>query len=319
MIETRHNEVKFTTSDIKKMIGMYSATQIVKTWEDEAKDSDTGETIKFKRNELLLDSGIRINNDLAESIRFWIEEGSISEVTVTNQRRMAEAREHYGMQTYKAVAKIGIKRHSFLLYAHSVPCALEILTDYIELNYSGCFYITDIKELDYCVILVDRLDTVTKNTANLNIDYRKNDEDVLSEPVEEEEEEDDYDSDEDLGSLLPDGNIDASESLKLKFYQILARINSKDPEGEEEEITKLFIVRTFTATRANMIINKYLADKDEERVRKSENAKPMQIVASIEECKILSVGSFIPYEFSEAYKKANDELPETDDTGATPE
>lgn len=314
MIQTRHNEVKFVTSDTAKMVGMYTAERIIKSWEEEVEDKKTGETLKILRNDLLLDSGIKITNDLAETIRFWIEEGSIKEVTVSNQRRMADAGEHYYFFPYKAVARIGDKRHSFILHALSVANALEILNDYIELNYFGNFYITDIKELDYSVILVDSLDTVTKNTATLNADYRKNDEVELPEiPFEEEDE------DAEIDVFDEDEPEDKDEPLKVKFYKILARINTKESDNEENETTSTFIVRTFTATRASMIINKYLTDKEDERIAENPDAERMNIVASIEECKIINIGGYIPYQFSMAYKTPDNELSETDDTGAASE
>jgi len=65
-------------------------------------------------------------------------------------------------------------------------------------------------------------------------------------------------------------------------------------------------VRTFSAVRANLIIQKYLQDCQEERYQESlehpdRKFVKREILSFIEESKILSVGDFIPRQFSEAY------------------
>ena len=89
MIETRNNEVRYFTSDPAKMINKYTVNRVMKTWTEKVFDDAKGEAIEIERHEILLDKGVLINGDVLSSIRFWIEEGSITEIEVSNQRRMA--------------------------------------------------------------------------------------------------------------------------------------------------------------------------------------------------------------------------------------
>ena len=197
------------------------------------------------------------------------------------------------------MAKIDGKKHSFLLYALSVQNVIEIITDFIELNYSGGFTITDIKELDYCVVLVDKLKSIKQRNLELDIAYL-NDEITMEEYM---------DSKIDNKSENENANIeDDSDDLKLKFYQIGAKIISRIDENDtnEEEYSQTFIVQTFSAVRANLIIEKFLQDQQEKLYIESlshpdRNFIKKQIMSFIEESKIISIGRFIPKIFSEAY------------------
>lgn len=89
MIETRNNEVRYFTSDPAKMLNKFTVNRVVKTWTEKVYDETTKEATEIERHEILLDKGVLINGDILSSIRFWIEEGSIKEIEVSNQRRMA--------------------------------------------------------------------------------------------------------------------------------------------------------------------------------------------------------------------------------------
>lgn len=52
MIETRKTEIRYVTSDPKKMLNMYLAKRVLKTWEESFIDEDTGETVTIERNEM---------------------------------------------------------------------------------------------------------------------------------------------------------------------------------------------------------------------------------------------------------------------------
>ena len=48
-----------------------------------------------------------------------------------------------------------MKKKKFLLKAQSIDQAREIVKDFTELNFKGSFRITQIKEFDYCIVLVE--------------------------------------------------------------------------------------------------------------------------------------------------------------------
>ena len=81
-------------------------------------------------------------------------------------------------------------------------------------------------------------------------------------------------------------------------------------DNPDEEYNQTFIVHTFSAVRANLIIEKYLRDRQEERYLESlknpdNKFVKKQISSFIEESKIINVGGFIPKLFSEAYQEEN--------------
>ena len=299
MIENKKTEERYYTSDPSRMVGKYITQRVYRTYIQELIDKDSGKVESIERHEILFDRGILITPDVLEEIKFWNNEGSIKGIEVSNQKRLSFTQENTYMFPYRTMAKIDGKKHSFLLYALSVQNVIEIITDFIELNYSGGFTITDIKELDYCVVLVDKLKSIKQRNLELDIAYL-NDEITMEEYM---------DSKIDNKSENENANIeDDSDDLKLKFYQIGAKIISRIDENDtnEEEYTQTFIVQTFSAVRANLIIEKFLQDQQEKLYIESlshpdRNFIKKQIMSFIEESKIISIGRFIPKIFSEAY------------------
>ncbi|MBD5585351.1 MAG: RNA polymerase subunit sigma [Clostridia bacterium] len=294
MIETRKNEIRFKTSDPEKMLGKYTVERVMKHWNENVVDSDTGKTMVIERSQILFDRGIYISNDVLSEIRFFLDDGSITEIEVSNQKRMCVECENTSMYPFRAVVAIDGRKHSFLLYATGIKNAMDILNDYVELNYFGRYIIVELKQLDYCVILVDKLKSIRKRNIELDVAYL-NDEISIEQYLDSKIEENDDDMDD-----------SDDDPLKLKFYQIGAKIISRIEDEEDEEYNQTFIVQTFSAVRANLIIEKYLRDRQEERYQKSLDNPDNEfvkrhIMSFIEESKIINVGGFIPKQFSEAY------------------
>lgn len=297
MIESRKTEVRYITDDPKKMLGKWVARRALKTWTEDFLDSDTGQTVSVERNEILLERGTYISPDVLSTINFLMQEGSLKEVEVSNQNRQGILLENHSMFPYKAVAKIDGKRKSFLLYATSIANALAILVDYIELYYKGGFEITDIKEMDYCVILIDRLKSAEARKYELDVEYLKG-EIPLDAFVET--------TCDNIAGGNPDAEDKDDKKESKKFYQIGAHVVLHDDKEGDIEEDHTFIVQTVSAVRANMLIEKWLRDQQEERFNESlkhpeRTFVKYQINSSIEESKILPIGCFIPVNFSEVY------------------
>lgn len=283
MIETRKTEKRYVTSDPKKMLNMYLAKRVLKTWEESFIDEDTGETVNIERNEVLFDRGSLIDQDLLAKIRFSMEADGIKEVEVSSQKRLAFENENKFLYPYLAQAQICDKKYKFLLYATGLENVCLILKDYIELNYQSGFTITMAKEFDSCVILTD------------NLKERKVDDATL------EELKDKYL----LGdSVTQEDDNEESKPDEKKFYQIETKITFGE-EGEEEERTQTFVVNTLNVDRAMMLITHYLKNKEEECEKqakeKGHEFNKREIHAAIESAKPIPVGRFIPKEFSKAY------------------
>lgn len=297
-IETRKTEIRYVTSDPKKMLGKWVARRAFKTWSEDFVDESTGKVVSIERHEILLERGTYISQDVLCTINFMMAEGSLKEVEVSNQNRQGMLLENNSLLPYKAIAKIDGKRKSFLLYANSVANALVILVDYIELHYKGGFEITDIKEMEYCVVIIDRLKSAEARKYELDTAYLKGEiskEDYVESTCDN----------------ITKGNPDAAETdddknETKKFYQIGAHVVLHDDEEGDLEEDHTFIVQTFSAVRANMLIEKWLRDKQEERFMESlkhpeRTFVKYQINSFIEESKIIPIGCFIPVDFSKVY------------------
>ena len=156
-IQTRKDEVRFKTSDIRRIIGKYLAANVLRTWNEDFVDDETGEVVTIERNEILFERGKYIDNDLATEINFYLQSNDVKEVEVSNQRRLAYENKRTSLYPFKISATIGGKRHNFILQAQNIVKAYEVATDYIELNFTQPFDIVGIKLMDRVIILNDRL------------------------------------------------------------------------------------------------------------------------------------------------------------------
>lgn len=301
-IESRRSEIRFITDDPKKMLGKWVARRALKTWTEECRDSDTGEIVEIERTEVLLERGTYIDQSMLSTISFMMQEGSLTQVEVSNQNRQGIQLVNTCFFPYKAVARIDDRRRTFLLYDTSVANALLILTDYIELNCKGHFTIAKVEEMEYCVVLVDRYKSADECRYELDSAYLKGDislEDFAEATCDS------------IAAGNPDGAAPKDGTKDMKFYQIGAHVvlhNEKEGDVEEDHT---FIVQTISAVRANMLIEKYLRDRQEERYLESLEHPDRTFVrydihSFIEESKIIPIGCFIPADFSKVYSDSND-------------
>ncbi len=301
-VESRKTEIRYITGDPKQMLGKFVARRAFHTWIEEAINGDTQEVVQIERSELLLERGTYIDQDTLTSINFWISAGYLSEVEVSNQNRQGILCVNSSLFPFKAVARIKDKRKTFLLYASSVANALVILIDFIELNFKGGFEIIEVKAMDFCVVIIDRLKPAEARKLELDEAYLKGDisMDNFVEAT--------------IGKIKS-GNPDVVEAPQdkegLKFYEIGAHIvRSNDKEGGFED-DHTFIVQTVSAARANILIEQYLRDKQEESYSEALKHPERTFVkynirSFIETSKILPIGCFIPSSFSEVYNGNDD-------------
>lgn len=283
MIETRKTEQRYVTSDPAKMLNMYLAKSVYKTWNEDFIDEDTQEKITIERNELLFTRGTLIDQDTLARIRFSMEADGIKEVEVSNQKRMAFENENKCLFPYIAQAQISDKKYKFLLYATGLDNVIAILKDYIELNYQSGFTLTMAKEFDSCIILTDNLKE--RKVDSVSEAYLK----------------DEISSEDYLDAIDTEDTEEETKPDEKKFYQIETKVTFDD----EEERTQTFVVHTFNVDRAMMLISHWLKNKEEEYEKKAKEKgheyEKKDIHTSIESAKPIPVGRFIPKEFSMAY------------------
>lgn len=284
MTETRKTELRYVTSDPKKMLNMYLAKRVLKTWTEDFVDESTGKVVSIERNEVLFERGTLIDQDVLTQIRFCMEADGIKEVEVSNQKRMAFENENKCLYPYIAQAQISDKKYKFLLYATGLDNVIAILKDYIELNYQSGFTLTMAKEFDSCIILTDNLkERKVDRAAEVYLKNEISSEEYLdamdSENTENEE-------------PKPD---------EKKFYQIGTKVVFDD----EEERIQTFVVHTFSVDRAMMLITHWIKNKEDEYEKQAKEKgyeyEKREIHTSIESAKPIPVGRFIPREFSMAY------------------
>lgn len=284
MTETRKTELRYVTSDPKKMLNMYLAKRVLKTWTEDFVDESTGKVVSIERNEILFERGTLIDQDVLTQIRFCMEADGIKEVEVSNQKRMAFENENKCLYPYIAQAQIGYKKYKFLLYATGLDNVIAILKDYIELNYQSGFTLTMAKEFDSCIILTDNLKERKVDSAS---------EAYLKNEISSEEYLDAMDSE----------NTENEEPKpdEKKFYQIGTKVVFDD----EEERIQTFVVHTFSVDRAMMLITHWIKNKEDEYEKQAKEKgyeyEKREIHTSIESAKPIPVGRFIPREFSMAY------------------
>lgn len=284
MTETRKTELRYVTSDPKKMLNMYLAKRVLKTWTEDFVDESTGKVVSIERNEILFERGTLIDQDVLTQIRFCMEADGIKEVEVSNQKRMAFENENKCLYPYIAQAQIGDKKYKFLLYATGLDNVIAILKDYIELNYQSGFTLTMAKEFDSCIILTDNLKERKVDSAS---------EAYLKNEISSEEYLDAMDSE----------NTENEEPKpdEKKFYQIGTKVVFDD----EEERIQTFVVHTFSVDRAMMLITHWIKNKEDEYEKQAKEKgyeyENREIHTSIESAKPIPVGRFIPREFSMAY------------------
>jgi hypothetical protein len=277
-IETKKNEIRYQTSDPRRMLNKYLTRHVCKTWKEDFIDEDTQEAVTIERNEVLFQRGTLIDQDVLAKIRFCYDAGDIKgDIEVSNQKRLAVELVNDYLQPYIAQATIDSKKCKFLFYATRVDSALLLLKDYIELNFTAGFIINMVKEFDSCVILTDTLKE--KKIDTLPLDFPDNDPDDKPDVDEEEE----------------------PKNSDRKFYQIETKILF-----DEDERSATFVVHTYNVDRAMMLITSYLKKKQDEHEQEAkEKGNPFErkeIHTMIEVAKPISIGRFIPKEFSLAYK-----------------
>lgn len=301
-IESRKDEVRFVTDDPKRMLGKWVARRALHTWMETYKDEDTGEELEIERNEVLLERGTYIDQNMISSISFMMQEGSLKEVEVSNQNRQGILLQNSFLLPFKAVVKIDKKRKTILLYATSVANALVILVDYIELNFKGGFIISKVEEMDYCVVIIDNLKSAEGRRYEINEAYLKGEismEDFVATTCEN------------ISNDNPDEIEEQEDPANKKFYQIGAHIVMHDDKEGDVEEDGIFIVQTISAVRANMLIEHYLRTEQEKRYQESlkhpeRTFVKYQINSFIEESKILPISCFIPKSFSKIYATDDD-------------
>lgn len=294
-IETRKDEIRYKTLEPSKMLNKYIVSRVLKKWNESFIDEDTGETVNVERSSVLYERGTLITKDTLAKIQFDIQSEELKEpIEVSNQRRDAFELEHTALTPWTAKVNIGDKNVKFIFYATTLENVLEILRDYVELNYQGGFFISEAKEFTRCIILTDRLNDKKLSGSDIDKAYLQGDIDFETyiETREGAKEAEDEDENKDAGK---------------KFYQLDLIIKWHQEEDDDSgEYQAPFVVHTFDTDRALLLINAYLQAREnklkKEAEEKGEKYRIKTFQLTIEKAGPIPIGRYIPKEFSLAYQ-----------------
>lgn len=272
--QTRKDEIRYHTSDFDRAVGKYLASPVKKEWEEELTDASTGEMITIHRTEIIAERGKAVTPELAASFKFYAAAGDISEIEVSNQRRVAQSVTPSWLRPFRVNATIGRKKYSFLLQAQTPAKAIEVATDYIELTFTADFGITAVKRLDDVIILSDTFISIEEAATIAQAQ--------AAEGAEGE---------------------DPATRADVKYYKVEAELTIKsDAKDEKDKLTDTFIVRTKDVDTAKPVIRAWI-EAHLRRESEKDGEERELIEMAIQAAAPFSCNAIISREFCEAYKE----------------
>lgn len=151
-MEKKTHTVEILT-DPAKMIGLFTAENVSRTWKEDFADEGTGEVVAVVRKEMIVQKGTMIDAEVAAKLAFSIQAGELETVACSHERRAGEMIVYDNWRQYNAKVKLHKKKLNVLLWAQSVSQAFDVLVDWVELNHTGEFIITSVAESDNGVCL----------------------------------------------------------------------------------------------------------------------------------------------------------------------
>lgn len=273
-IQTKFNENIITTSNTDEMYGKYLVKPLFRVWTENFLDGDTGEVIPIERNEMIFEKGTYLEEDQLAVINFHLQAGDLSEVTVSDQKRVGVLSVGWHIQPWCVTVQLQ-RKHKYLLLARNILQALEIVEDYIELHCDTSFSITSAKEFkDHIFIFDDTVKLVEHN-----------------------------------GVEKPENELEEEKAYVYLFYSIEATAIW----GDDREESHRFLVYAKDVDDAKKIIEKHIREKirketirDEFTVMQAAMAQ-QTLEINITSATKVNCSGVIGLEFTEAYNKPKEE------------
>ena len=272
-IQTKKNEIRFTTSDPQEMVGKYLAANVVQSWKEDFMDESTGEIVEIERTQILFNKGTFLDPETMASLNFYLQSGTVKVVDVSNQKRLATLSERADPRPFKVKAAINGKNKTFILTATDMDGAKACAIDHIELNYTQPFRIISTNELQNFVFLADNL--------RKKVEGESEDEQKLE-----------------------------AERSDARYYKIEADVDWLNADGEKISRQPYdFMIRTKNVDTAKLVITAWINAKLKENARRAEetgDSEPAHSAEiSITSASPFNVESIIEREFCEAYYVGN--------------
>lgn len=174
-METKFNEVVARTAVLEEMAGNFFAERLLRTWDEDFVDEDTGDVVVIQRNEILFNRGVLIDDKVLTELNFYLQSGDIKDVLVSNQKRTGIPSKS-STSVYCVTVLDGNKKRNYYLYANSVDLAMKIITDFLEQKIEGSFSFVAIKEVGFSNLIPIEDDDIDKDFYKVEIEltYQEN-------------------------------------------------------------------------------------------------------------------------------------------------
>lgn len=183
--------VVIETSKPEEMYNKYLAEKVVKSWNEDFVDEDTGEPVTIERTEILFDRGTYIDDDMLQKIMFSIQAEEIQTVKVVDTKPTTE---RANVQIRRYVVKLSDGLHTSNIYTTRCMTpedAAQMVSDYHTVygvpNVGGHFSVLESESTSLRMIYKENIGVeqwgLTYNTSYKQIaDKVKNKDKVLPPP-----------------------------------------------------------------------------------------------------------------------------------------
>lgn len=274
-IQTKFDEVRFYTDNPKEMLNRYTAESVYRKYDENLCTDGTGEVVTVNRQELIFERGEQLTADVLPRVQFFLDEGSIKRMYVSNQCRNGVAVFREYPMPYIVNVRFAASNSKFIVRAASMEMAIAEVKDWCEQKINGSFEVIYAKLASDFTIIEDTLRKLEREELAQQTGTRV---------AEDGKEENDYD---------------------LKYYQIDARttvVVDGEVYGVEDE-ARTFLLRVKDADLAKVLIKKWINKRLDTR-NVSEDRK---IAITLDEAVVFNCNKIIPYAFSEVYMQRFDD------------
>ena len=285
-VETRYSEIKYRSNQPVQMVGKYTAERVLRTYTEDFIDEQDGQIHSIERHETIISKGEQITNDMVPKILFYMQEGGLKDVLVSNQNRKVEPYTRPHLVPYIVTVRVGRQPKKVIVQANSMRMALQIVADHTELKDSGDYYeITSAKMASEFIIIEDTLRKLEREEMRANQDPMDRDlkQELIEKKKDEEEEQNEIN----------------------RYYQIDARVGvTIDENDRDTQMPHSFLVKVQDADLAKVLITKWIRKNLREKGKDADKAK---IELTLDEAVIFNCTRVIPREFSHVYMDHEEE------------
>ena len=172
-MKTRLTEEILTTAEPSLLLGRYTAGRVLRKWNEDFVDEDTGNVVSIERNEIIVDRGVLIDQTILGQIQFHISTGDIEAIKVSNIQR--EGVFSNSFPTIWVVTVQMKKNKNIYLYANGPLMALEIAKDFAEQKFPGAFHVIGLKALNGAILIDEEVEEEedSDDSENAEINFYK--------------------------------------------------------------------------------------------------------------------------------------------------